>query len=413
MRDDAFTPLELPAELWQRPDTRDALTRRDIGFLFGLARKYAGASQTRIANVCGMSQPEVSKISSGQRNPSAPHVLHRIADGLAMPDEARVLLGLKSVATLTPGFLTQTALPVQAEPTVPEPDPDHTALLVRMEGALSIDTTAVELLRSHTHSLRLLDRTFGAPAVLGQMRLHISTVEDALRHSINPGTREPLGWVLADASALAGWQSIDTGDLTSSWEHFERARAAALEARDRCVLSFAAGEQAYVLLEMGRPTQAAELLAYVIDDNADHIPARMAAWLYAAQAEAHAAAGNPDACRYALDQAARQLPDYAEDEEAPYLSLDRNHFARWRGNCLAALGDDEAIADLTDALTAMDPAFKRAAAGLHCDLATAFIVKGETDAAQAHLSQARDFARLTGSTRQRRRITRLAQQLAA
>ena len=40
--------LEIPAAFWTRPDTVDALHRRDIGRLFKLLSQYAGASQTRM-----------------------------------------------------------------------------------------------------------------------------------------------------------------------------------------------------------------------------------------------------------------------------------------------------------------------------------------------------------------------------
>jgi len=46
------------------------------------------------------------------------------------------------------------------------------------------------------------------------------------------------------------------GRLPLAWAHFERATAAAREAGDACLLAFAAGEQAYVLLDLHRPAEA-------------------------------------------------------------------------------------------------------------------------------------------------------------
>ena len=69
-----------------------------------------------------------------------------------------------------------------------------------------------------------------APAVAGKLEAHISHIETGLRYSLRPGNREPLAAVLADASALAGWQAIDMGRLPRAREHFERATAAAREA---------------------------------------------------------------------------------------------------------------------------------------------------------------------------------------
>ncbi len=417
MRDDALKPVTLPARVWREERTRDALRRRRIGYLFELAKKYAGASQTRIANVTGMSQPDVSRIMRDGREITSIDVLQRVADGLTMPDEARILLGL--APKQWPGTPTRERAEPERESTptsgqAPCAHPEeHVDLLARLHASSQVDAGAVELLRAHTHSLRLMDRRLGAPAVLGQIRLHITTIEQALRYSLSPGVRTALGWVLADASALAGWQAIDTGDLAQAWNHFERAKHAAREAGDNNILAFAAGEQAYVLLDLGRPDHATELLDHVISENAGRISARVHAWLYAARAEAEAVNGDRNACRHALDQAARLLPDSPDDPDTPYLALDAAHFARWRGNCLARLGEDDAVSDLTAALDRIDGTFTRATASLHCDLAAALITRREHKKAHHHLTQARQLAQLTGSTRQRRRVDQLASALHA
>jgi transcriptional regulator with XRE-family HTH domain len=94
VRDDAMDPLVLPDQVWNEPETQAALRARRVGYLFQLAQKYAGASQTRIANVTGMAQSEVSRIRAGDRHVTAIDVLERVALGFDMPDRARVLLGL-------------------------------------------------------------------------------------------------------------------------------------------------------------------------------------------------------------------------------------------------------------------------------------------------------------------------------
>jgi len=87
-------PLRIPDDLWRRDDVRQALDCRDIGRLFQLLHKYAGASQTRIGIAVGMAQATVSMYMSGTRVVTAIDVLERVAQGLAMPDEALVRLGL-------------------------------------------------------------------------------------------------------------------------------------------------------------------------------------------------------------------------------------------------------------------------------------------------------------------------------
>jgi ATP/maltotriose-dependent transcriptional regulator MalT len=84
----------------------------------------------------------------------------------------------------------------------------------------------------------------------------------------------------------------------------------------------------------------------------------------------------------------------------PFIALDEGHHARWRGHCLARIGDEDAISHLTTALDQIDGAFVRAGAGLRCDLAQAFLTCGELDEARQHLRDARLLANQVGSVRQ-------------
>jgi tetratricopeptide (TPR) repeat protein len=292
-----------------------------------------------------------------------------------MPDHARILLGL------SPRQITARTRPRSITPARPGQD---TELLRQITAARSIDGTVVRVLQGETDNIRLLDRRLGAPAVAGSLEAHISHIETGLRYSLRPGNREQLAVVLADASALAGWQAIDMGRLSRAWEHFERAIAAAREAGDACLLAFAAGEQAYVLLDLHRP----------------------------AEAEMAAAAGEESTCRTALDSAAREIGHGPAREDLPYLALNETHLARWRGNCLVLFGDPQTADDLTAALAAMDGSFTRAEASLRCDLAAALHVRGEQDEAKRHLKRARELAQITGSARQRRRIRELSKRIA-
>jgi transcriptional regulator with XRE-family HTH domain len=86
--------IHIPDSLWQRPETTAALRNRDIGRFFALLRQYAGASQTQIAIACGLTQGKVSDIMRAVQQVEKLDVFERIAGGLALPDPARVCLGL-------------------------------------------------------------------------------------------------------------------------------------------------------------------------------------------------------------------------------------------------------------------------------------------------------------------------------
>ncbi len=84
----------MPAWAWRRDEVRTALRERNVGALFRAAQQYAGASQSRIAVGTGLLQGRVSEVMRGTRTVSTLELFERIADGLDMPDDARMLLRL-------------------------------------------------------------------------------------------------------------------------------------------------------------------------------------------------------------------------------------------------------------------------------------------------------------------------------
>jgi tetratricopeptide (TPR) repeat protein len=399
MRASAFDPPAIPPGFWERADVRRALRDRDMGALFRLVRQHAGLSQIRIGTAVGLGQGRTSEIVNGLSAVAATHVFERIANGLNMPDPARILLGL------TPRHAQALArTPAVSRASKSQDD----ELLRQITAARGIDPTVIRALQSETDTIRLLDRRLGAPAVAGKLEAHITHVESCLRYSLRPQNRQQLAAVLADASALAGWQAIDMGRLPRAWEHFERATAAAREANDDALLGFASGEQAYVLLDLHRPAEALTMVRTAYDQTRSTVPRQLRAWLHAAEAEMAAAAGQETACRTALDRAHDEISHGPGGHDLPYLALNHTHLARWRGNCLVLFGDPQTAAELDTALAAMDSDFTRAEAGLRCDLAAAHHVRGEKDQARDHLSKARELAQVTGSARQRRRIRELS-----
>ena len=402
MRDSAFGPIALPDSFWHRPDVSVALASKDMGGLFSLLHHNAGITQTRIATATGLTQGRVSAIIRGKQRVWTLAVYTRIADGLNLPEQGRILLGVATEpSTAPPGH----------EPPPSEGRKQQRELLRQIASARNIDTSIIAILQEETNTIRLLDRRLGAPAVAAKLEAHITHVAISLRHSLDPSRRQQLAAVLADAAALAGWQAIDMGRLPAAWRHFETATSAAREADDNCLLAFAAGEQAYVLMDLGQAAEGLDKVRAVYDQTCAAIPHQVRGWLRAAEGEMAAATGRNGDCHRALDQASTELDHGPSGEDLPYLALNSAHLARWRGNCLVHFGDPSTIADLTTALAGMDATFTRAEAGLRCDLAAALHVSGEREEARRHLARAAELAQLTGSARQRRRIAHLAKRL--
>ncbi|MEN3539654.1 helix-turn-helix domain-containing protein [Microbispora sp. ZYX-F-249] len=400
MHGNAFEPIQLPERVWDREESREILRKRDVAGLFNLAVKYAGASQVRLSAATGIAQGRISQLMRGQRQVTDLEVYERIAAGLGLPDHARMLLGLAPLDIASPTGDHGDEHQEQAE-----------ELSARIEAAAAIDPTMVMILNTDTNNLRLLDRRLGSAAIADKMRAQISQIQRAHRHAVRPGIRAQLAHVLAQTDSLAGWQAINTGALNDAWNHYENAKAAAREADDPAVIAHVSAEQAYVLMDLGQPAHATELLQYVHATYRDRIPARLRSWLSAAEAEAAAILGDEATCRTALDQAAALLPSGHSDPDMPYLSLDTHHLARWRGNCLVRFGDPGTIEDLRSALAGMDGTYNRAEAALRCDLGHALLALGDPGAAQPHIQRAKHLATMTGSRRQRKRIDELSRRL--
>jgi transcriptional regulator with XRE-family HTH domain len=79
---------------WRRADICDALRSRDAAAILRFAQHQTGASQSRIAAAIGIGQGRVNELFNGKRAVVRLDLFERIADGLNMPDAARMLLGL-------------------------------------------------------------------------------------------------------------------------------------------------------------------------------------------------------------------------------------------------------------------------------------------------------------------------------
>ena len=122
--------IAIPDSFWQREDTTTALRSHDMGRFFALLHQYTGASQTQIGIACVFSQGTVSDITRGVQKVEKLDVFERIADGLAMPNPARVNLGLAPRAPSRPTTSAQvSARPIPPRDERPQGETDVSHLL--------------------------------------------------------------------------------------------------------------------------------------------------------------------------------------------------------------------------------------------------------------------------------------------
>jgi transcriptional regulator with XRE-family HTH domain len=178
MRDSAYDPPRLTPQFWTRTDVRRALEQHEVGALFRLvlAQKI---SQTQLGTAVGLGQNRVSQIARDLQHVDSLVRLTAIADGLAMPDHARIAFGLAP---------RQAARPDRAPARHGSGDADE--LLRQIASARYIDADLIGVFQGETDTIRLLDRHLGAPNVAVKLEAHITHVQDALRHSLSPQRRD-------------------------------------------------------------------------------------------------------------------------------------------------------------------------------------------------------------------------------
>ncbi len=273
-----------------------------------------------------------------------------------------------------------------------------------LRASAQIDTSVLALLRDQLTATRRLDRQFGALVAHDEVRAKITQATRLLDHSLSPSTREQLAAHLSELHALAGWQTLDRGNLNSSWRHYSSAATAAAQSGDPGCAAHSAAGQAFVLIDLGSTGEAVKLLEATRKEGALRTCRLMRSWLAAAHGEALAADQRRDDSLRAFDQAQDVLPREPTSEDGPYVVLDRTHLGRWRGHALARLGEPSAVEVLTSALDRLDRTFTRAETSLRVDLATAYTAMGELAEAHKQVSHAERLATDIGSHRQRRRL---------
>jgi tetratricopeptide (TPR) repeat protein len=305
--------------------------------------------------------------------------------------------------------LTAVELGLAAEPAPPPPAPSLVVPELAERITFSrLDGSLVELLHAQTQNIRMLDRRLGGATIYRQAAAHVETLDSLVRYALPGAHREAAADELSQAAALGGWQALDMGLTADAWRLHEIAVAAGRESGETAALAYARAQQAYILLDAGELDPALALIKSGQTHAGRRVSPVLRAWLHAAEGEALAALGRRDAALRALDAATTVLPHNAQDDALPYLMLDAGHLARWRGHCLARLGDGDAIDDLTSALGSMgEGRYGRAEVSLRVDLALAFHARGDVTESRTHARRAADLAGRTGSERQRRRIAEL------
>ena len=228
----------IPSDAWEKPDMREALSKREISTVYRLLRQH-GVSQRQIAAMTGQSQSEVSEILKG-RQVMAYDVLTRISDGLGV---ARGYMGLaydEATAIQVVGaaggqqaeedesvkrrrFLAHAAQVTMGAAVFGTDAGSWSANPARTPAPGRIGMTDVRQVEAATRALRALDYQYGGGFCRDAVVAQLSWGQQMLESSGAEMVKTRLFVALADLHSLAGWTSFDTGLVDSARGHFANA----------------------------------------------------------------------------------------------------------------------------------------------------------------------------------------------
>ncbi|GHE30229.1 hypothetical protein GCM10017673_36110 [Streptosporangium violaceochromogenes] len=246
---DATEPVVILPEIWQRPEMLTALRNRDIGHLFRLIRRHTGSSQTRIGIAVSLSQGKVSEIMKGTAQVTSFDVIERIANGLHMPDPARLALGLAPRAPSRRDPSPETG-PSQQPPHQPAPPRTDlpTEYLTGLTGASSrpIISGLRHVLTGHIQAEAIM----GPPLLIGAVKTQIPVIGQVCRVTRGADRAEALNFA-SELLEFYGWLHQDLGNFAHAMTWTTRALDYAMELGDQRVISYTLMRKSVIAIESG------------------------------------------------------------------------------------------------------------------------------------------------------------------
>ncbi|CRY82243.1 helix-turn-helix domain-containing protein [Nocardia farcinica] len=183
----AFTPVVVPAEVWDRAEVRCLLAERDVAGILRLVQQHTGASQQRLATALAISQGRINELINRRRQVTSLSSYQRLADGLGMPDPARVALGLAP----------RSAPVISADPT----EITHT---------YPSQADAAADIRTAVHDADTVD-------VMAVRGLGILGLKDSLLREVIPADAQLRVLLLDPDSAAAAYRAQEIGESAESF----------------------------------------------------------------------------------------------------------------------------------------------------------------------------------------------------
>ncbi len=332
----------VPADFWGRPEVSDALAQRDIGALLSMVLAASGLSQHAFAARTGVTQTQVSQYVNGQRKPTL-DLIARLADGLAMPPDARSHLRL----SVPGGSAHDTGLPpvklhrVLAlaehigrtgdagsiegwrEATRPRSSTEPWEQLARVIGKHSPpEEPPATTMAIRTSGFYLVAAKLPAQHVIRALTAHVRDIIMLLDAVGDEQQRRELTITGGESSYLAACCDVDLGNLAGALDLLDTVAAAARKAADLVLAAMAADGQSHYQAFQGHHHRALELIEQARASCPPNDSPGTIAYLWLRTAEEQACLGH-------LSKAARAWEESEEHYERTDLDSDRNWVRLW------------------------------------------------------------------------------------
>ncbi|CAL9518957.1 helix-turn-helix domain-containing protein [Streptomyces sp. enrichment culture] len=356
-------------DLWSHPSLVSAVTGEDWGQVFRAYRKLTGLSQTKLGELVGLVQPDVSDIERGRRRVTSLEVRQRIATGLGIPP-------LLHTPAEQPKAGPVPALVLAG----PGPDED---LLARVTSVVDtthrVDTPTLDWLDRLLAEHRRAEDEIGSRPLVEVMRRQLQTVVD-LYASARGSLAERVVRLAAEHAQFLAWMAQDQAQSAAALAWYDRSHEWALEASDANMAATTLSMKAHMAWSGGRGTrcvrlaEAARWSAPGTSLGVQGMAAQMAA-------RGHALNGEADDAERLLDEAQTLIGRAAEhpEDEPPWMYFyGETWFTLQRGMSALHLRDWQAAIDLlTTGLDALPEEFRRDKTWYTACLAHAFAGAGE------------------------------------
>ncbi|GIL27448.1 hypothetical protein NUM_27020 [Actinocatenispora comari] len=312
----------MPADLYHRPDMRAALAAGDWATVLTTVIATVGLSQTAIAARVGMSQPQISRLASGQTRDPSLRTIRALCDGLQIPRQLAGLANPQEDTTDRRHFLT-TSLGVAAAATaVPATTGPADA-----ERALMLSAAVYRRVEQRTPA-RMLTRPVSA---------HLTLTRQLADRA--GGNERSLHAVVAETAGLAAWLHADLDEAEPARRYYRLAVTAARQSGHPLLPIYMQASLGQYAVSAGDPKPGLTL----IRDAAARLP-RLAppiarAWLDVLEGVAMAYLGDRDGMRLLAraEQRIEATPDAAP--VWPWLMrFDAPKIATYRATAAARLG---------------------------------------------------------------------------